>query len=236
MLGVGWIVLIPLIRMSIYTFVFGFIFKARFSMSSTEGPLEFALGIFLGLTVFQLIADGIGSGPSVILRNSNLVKKIAFPVIVLPVAAAASSMFNFLVGSIVTMIAVIALGIGLSITQFWYVAIVVPVFALAIGLFWLFAALGVFLRDIGHVTQLLSMLLLFSSAIFYPLSMVPESIQPILLLNPLVHAIELSRQVMLWHESVSWTSLAYLYLFGFVIFILGYNAFKKMQAGFADVI
>ena len=126
LLGVGWIVLIPLIRMSIYTFVFGFIFKARFSMSSTEGPLEFALGIFLGLTVFQLIADGIGSGPSVILRNSNLVKKIAFPVIVLPVAAAASSMFNFLVGSIVTMIAVIALGIGLSITQFWYVAIVVP--------------------------------------------------------------------------------------------------------------
>ncbi len=173
-LGIGWAVIVPIVRMAIYTFVFGFIFKGRFTSDGSEGAIEYALGIFLGLTVFQVVADGFGIGPSVILNNANLVKKVVFPLELLPVAAASVSIFNFLIGILLTFIALLVLGIGVSVTQLWYPVIAFPILMLSLGLYWVFSGLGVFLRDIGQMTQLLSMLLLFGSAVFYPVSSIPE--------------------------------------------------------------
>lgn len=235
MLGAFWLVIAPLIRLSIYTFVFGVIFGGRFADSDGGGTFDYALGVFLGLIIFQVIVDGITVGPNVILKNANLVKKVLFPTEILPVAAASVSFLNLFVGIILVTIAVVVLNIGFSLSQLWFPVIVIPVLLLSVGLYWLFGALGVYIRDVAQATQVLSMLLLFGSAIFYPLSMVPEEFQSILKLNPIVHAIELSRITVLWHEPIELLSLGYLYVVGVGVFCIGYYIFSRLRSGFADV-
>ncbi len=235
-LGSLWQLLNPLLMMSLYTFVFGYIFRGTYHSSPQETTLEYGLGIFLSITIYQFLAEILMVSPGLLINHPNYVKKVVFPLDVLPVAIVGTALYYFLLTLILVLLGIIFLGPGLSPNALWMPVILLPFFLTALGLAWIFSAVGVFFRDINQLTNFLSLALLYSSAVFYSSKQIPEPIWQFLKFNPLIHTVELSRQVLLWGQSPEIQPLAYLYGFSIIFVWLGYVAFNKMKPAFADVI
>lgn len=238
-MGFLWMLFNPLLEFAIYTIVFGLIFQGHYGVVANETSATYALGIFLSLTLYRLVAETIAIAPSVIVNQPNLVKKVVFPVHVLPLCSLGSIIIRVGVSLALFFIGFLIFGPGVCITNLWLPLVMLPVLGLALGLAWLFAALGVFLRDINQLTGALGLIILYTSAIFYSESMVINKspfIWNILRFNPLLHTVEDARRVMLWQMPPQIGSLAYAWIFGIVIAYIGFSTFRKLRPAFADVI
>ena len=235
-LGSIWQVLNPLLMMMLYTFVFGFIFKGSYHSGPEETKLDYGLGIFLSITIYQFLAEILMVSPALMVSHPNYVKKVVFPLDVLPVAVVGTALYHFFLTIVIVVLGIVFLGPGLSVNALWMPVIFFPFFLTALGLAWIFSALGVFFRDINQLTTFLSLALLYASAVFYSSKQIPDVIWQFLKFNPLIHVVELSRRVLLWQQSPDMLSLAYLYGFSILFVWIGYVAFNKMKSAFADVI
>jgi lipopolysaccharide transport system permease protein len=233
-LGPLWAVLNPLLMLALYVFVFGFIFNGSFGRPG-ETRVEYALGIFLGLSFIHFLSEIIGTSPSLIVSNPNFVKKVVFPLQIMPVAAVGAAFFHLLISLLLILAGIILFGPGLHVGMLWLPVVLLPLVLLSLGVAWLLSAFGVFLRDLNQVTQFVSMALLFASAVFYPKHLIPEASWQILRFNPMLLAIEMARDVMLWHEAVNFRHLAYLWLVGGLATLGGLTVFRRLKPGFADV-
>lgn len=235
-LGFVWSFLNPLLMLGLYVLVFGKIFGAK---DPNEDAWTYALSIFVGLSIFHLIAEVLGVAPTIIVANPNFVKKVVFPLEILPVATVGASFIHFLISIGLVLIGAVFVGSGLTLSVLWLPVIFLPVLLLSLGIAWAASAIGVFLRDITQFTGFLSMALMFASAIFYPAAMIPQKSAlawRFLQFNPLIHAIELSRDAIIRHHPIQTQQLGYLYLFGLVSFAAGYWTFNKLRPAFADVL
>ena len=235
-LGLLWSFLNPLLMLGLYVFVFGYVFGGKFGARPGETRVDYALGIFVGLSIFHFIAEVLGIAPTVIVGNPNFVKKVVFPLEILPAATVGASFSHFLISILLTLIGITFFGPGIGWGSLWLPVIFLPVLVLSLGLAWLCSALGVFFRDIGQLTGLLSTGLMFASAVFYPASNIPAPAWMILRLNPFIHAIELSRNAALWNTPMDFQHLSYLYGVSIVIALGGYWTFHKLRPAFADVL
>jgi lipopolysaccharide transport system permease protein len=236
-LGILWSVLNPLLMLGVYVVVFGIIFGGRFGVLPDETHTDFVLAVFLGLTFFHLVAETMAAAPTMIVINPNLVKKVVFPLEVLPLSQLGSFWFHFFISLMLMLGGAAFFGRGLPLTGLlWLPAILLPLLLLSIGLGWLLAALGVFFRDLAQVMPFATQVLLYASAIFYPLGKIPAGIWIFLRWNPLLHIVQLARGVLLWNLPVNGTHLAYVYGCGLAMFFFGRWVFGKLQPAFADVI
>ena len=235
-LGIFWSVLNPLLMLGLYTFVFGIIFGGRFKHVEGSTSLDFALGIFIGLTIFGLISETLFMAPHSILGNPNFIKKIVFPLEILPAASVLASVYHFFISLLLCLIGIVIWGPGLDWHCLWFPVIIFPLMLISLGLSWMISALGVFFRDLIPLTQFVSTVLFYMSGIFFSASMVPEGIWPLLRINPLIHAIGLGRDVLLWKQTPEFGPLLYIYLAGFAILFLGNRIFTRLKPGFADVV
>jgi lipopolysaccharide transport system permease protein len=235
-LGLVWSVLKPLIMLGLYTLVFGYVFKGKFGVHPHESHSEFALGVFIGLSLIQMLSEVIGTSPMTVASQPNFVKKVVFPLEILPVTAVGASIVHFLISMVLVAIGVVLIGPGLSWSALWMPVIVLPVIFLALGLGWLISALGVFLRDIGQITEFLSVVLMYASVVFFPPSKVPPQVWVWLRLNPVALAVDLSRDSLLWRLPLNGTHLLYLYACGIATFLVGYAVFARLKPAFADVV
>lgn len=238
-LGVLWTLMNPLLMLAVYAVVFGWIFGARFNESPKPGPVDYVLGLFLGLNVFGLVAELLAFAPRLILSQPNYVKKVVFPLTVLPAAAAGAALYRFSVTLVLLLIGLLAFGNGLTVYAFLFPLTVFPVVFIALGLTYLFSAFGVFFRDLAQITQVLSMILLYASGVFYAAAKVQEFAPGIwvwLRWNPLLQAIESSRRVLLWGMPPDWLALGYAWAFSLLFCIIGYAVFQKLRPAFADVL
>lgn len=240
LLGIVWAVVTPLLLMALYTFVFGIIFEGEYGVSPTETSMDFALGIFLGLMLFHLVSETMGAAPALIVGNTNLVKKVIFPLEILPVATVGASLFHFFISLGLLFAGILVWGNGLSAGALWLPVIVFPLILLSLGIAWLVSALGVFFRDLSQAMPFLTMTLLYSSAIFYSAEKASERLPDLLWqalnLNPLIHAIELAREVVLWRVPLDLSPLIYIYAVGVASCLIGYACFSAMKSSFADVL
>jgi len=233
--GILWSFFNPIFMLIVYTFVFSFIFNARWSVENSSKS-EFALVLFSGLIIFNLFAECANKSPTIILSNVNYVKKVIFPLEILPVVNSLSAVFHAMISVVVWILFyVIELGIP-HLTLFLLPLLILPVFLLVTGVGWLFSAVGVFLRDIGQIITILVTALMFLSPIFYPITAIPEKYRPLLNLNPLAPAISQAREIMYWGTLPSFSEyLIYLLscsLFAWLAFVI----FQKSRKGFADVL
>jgi lipopolysaccharide transport system permease protein len=238
-LGLAWTVLSPLLSLAIYTFVFGFVFRGRFTDSPTETNLDYALGIFVGLVLFNFLGEVLSQSPGTIVSQPNLVKKVVFPLEVLPAAAVGSALFTAGITLGLALAGVVVLGHGLDAHVFLLLLILPPVVLIGMGCAWFLAALGVFIRDISAAMPFIVQILVYMSAVFYPLRLVekaPLLLQKIVLANPLLHAVESTRRVVLWHQPVESSTLLMLWVTGVAFCVIGYAVFHKLRPAFADVI
>ena len=239
-LGLLWPFLNPVLLLIIYTVVFGHIFKSKFNGRPGEATPPFTLMLFAGLTVFNVFAECIARAPSLILQNANYVNRVVFPLEILPITIVLSSLFHLLM-SFVPLVLVTFL---LERHLFWTVAewplLLIPLTAYALGTTWLLAALGVFLRDLNEVVLAATTILMYASAIFYPLSSVADKVpalfQPVVLLNPVAHLIEESRNIAVAGEPLDLTAYGWQVLGGGIMMLVGYAVFMRVKHAFADVI
>jgi lipopolysaccharide transport system permease protein len=235
-LGLVWAIANPLLMLSLYVFVFGFVFGGSFKAIPGETRVDYGLGIFVGLSLFHFVSEVLGQAPTVIVSNPNFVRKVVFPLEILPVATVGASFFHFLISMVLVLLGIATIGPGVNWGVFWLPVIFVPVLLWGLGVAWMFSAFGVFFRDISQMMQFLAMALMFASAVFYPPSAIPEAAWKILRFNPLIHAIELSRDTALWNLPVSIHALIYLYGTGITACFAGHWIFRRLRPTFADVV
>lgn len=234
-LGVFWSFFNPLCMLAVYTFVFSEVFKARWS-GGGDSKTEFALLLFAGLIVFNLFAECINRGPSLILSNPNYVKKVVFPLEILPFVSLLSALYHVCI-SLSVWLTVYAILFGAPhITALLFPLIIIPFSLLIMGLSWALASIGVFLRDVTQFIGIIVTMLMFLSPIFYPASALPENYQRLLYLNPLTPVIEMSRDVLYWGKLPNFWMLLIYWITTVAISWLGFAWFQKTRKGFSDVL
>ena len=236
-MGILWSLVTPIMMLAIYTFVFNYIFKARWPMTTDEGGvLNFAMVLFLGLITHGLIADIVTRAPRLILDNVNLVKKVVFPLETLSWIVMLNALFTYAI-SMVLLLAFVYWELShIPLTLFWLPVILVPYVLMLMGLCWLLAALGVYLRDLQQVSGTVSTLLLFVSPVFYSVTILPEQVQFFIFLNPISLIVESSRAVMIYGQQPDFAALGIYTLVALIVCGLGFRMFQTMRKGFADVV
>ncbi|WP_160280148.1 ABC transporter permease [Cellvibrio mixtus] len=232
-----WLIISPLVLLAVYAFFFGEILQAKWSVGNAgDGLTSFALVIFSGLILHQFFADCISRAPELMLINPNYVKKIVFPLEILPVVTLLAAIVQLLIS---TLILIIVFGL-VDHTVYWkwlFLPVVyIPFFITTLGIMWVLSALGVFLRDLRQLMQFMATVTLFLSPVFYPMDRLPESMQFLNFVNPLVVVIEQARIIIFEGKYPDWMLLAEYSVISFVIALVGFYCFQRSKPAFADVI
>ncbi|PAT36322.1 ABC transporter permease [Vandammella animalimorsus] len=234
-MGLLWSFFNPLLMLTVYTFVFSVVFKARWNVE-TESKTEFALVLFAGLIVFFLLSETINRAPSLVVANVNYVKKAIFPLEILPVVSLLSALFHGFVSLCVWLISYL-LFFGIPKPTVLYLPLVIlPFLLIILGLSWLLASLGVYLRDVSQFIGTLVLVLMFMAPIMYPVTALPEEFRQWLYLNPLTSIVEQTRDVLYWGNPPDFELLGIYALVSAFIAWLGFAWFQKTRKGFADVL
>ena len=236
LIGILWSFLNPVLMLSVYTFVFSVVFKARWgSEYAANDRTGFAITLFAGMIVYALFSECINRSPSLILNNTNFVKKVVFPLEILTWVAMASSLFHAFVSFLVLAIFFAIIYHTLHWTMVFLPFILTPLILLTAGLSWIIASTGVYLRDVGQTIGIITTILMFLSPVFYPVDALPEQYRLLMHLNPLTFPIEQAREVVIWGHQPHWRSLLFYSIFSLIITWLGFAWFQKTRRGFADV-
>lgn len=235
-MGLAWSFFNPLLMLGIYTYFFSFVFKSRWGVAEQSTHADFAIVLFVGLIIHGLFAECINRAPMLIIGNVSYVKRVVFPLEVFPFIAMGSALFH----STISVIVLLALQLIFAGSLFWTVVffplVLLPFILLTLGIAWFLAAMGVFARDIGQTTGVITSILLFISPVFYPVSGLPTRVQPFVMMNPLTLIIEESRKVLLFGEIPNWYHLGIYTAIGVVFTWAGFWLFQKTRKGFADVL
>lgn len=234
--GVLWSFVTPLMMLAVYAFVFSVVFRAKWTPNSDTSQVDFALILFCGMTVFSIFGETVNRSPGLILSYPNYVKKVVFPLEILPVAALVTSLLNAGISLAILIVAQLIFNFSLSKTILLFPFILAPLMAFTLGLAWFLASIGVFVRDIGQPVGVLVTILFFMSGVFFPLSALPEKYQFLMKFNPLTMVLEESRRTLMWGELPDWTWLVIASVVSCVMMQLGYMWFMRTKRAFADVI
>ena len=235
-MGLLWSFLTPLFMLAVYTFVFSVVFKARWTASPDEGKGDFAVLLFAGMIVHGLFAEVLNRAPGLILANVNYVKKVVFPLEILPVISMCTALFHSGVSLLVLLCAIIVVNGEFHATMLLVPFVVLPFIIFVQGLAWVLASLGVYLRDVGQTIGIITMVMLFMSPVFFPVSSLPVEMRPLMEANPLTFIIEQVREVLIWGHLPDWMGLGRYLLMALLTAWLGYAWFQRTRKGFADVL
>lgn len=224
--------------LAIYTLVFSTVFKVRIEPGNSfnDDRFAFAMTLFAGLIFYNFFSECLARAPGLIVANTNYVKKVIFPLEILPWATAISALFHASTSFIILMLFLLVTGYPLHWTLIYLPIVALPFIMLTLGLSWFLASVGVFVRDIGQFIGLVLTALLFMSPIFYPVSALPETLRDYLLLNPLTFIIEQARAVLLYGQAPDWPGLLIYYAIALLTAYGGFLWFEKTRKGFADVL
>jgi len=234
--GLAWSFFNPVLMLAVFTFVFSVVFQARWGVGGEETKTQFAVVLFVGMIVHGLLAEVLNRSPGLILSNVNYVKKVVFPLEILPVVSMGAALFHSLISFGVLLLAFALFNGYLHLTAVLAPLVVLPLVILTLGLAWMLASLGVYLRDVGQTIGIITTILLFLAPVFYPISALPEAMRPWIMANPLTFIIEQAREVLIWGRMPNWIGLGLYTLIALAVAWAGYAWFQKTRKGFADVL
>ena len=235
-MGITWSFFNPILLLLVYTFVFSVVFKARWGIGGDESRIVFAIVLFVGMIVHGLFAECLNRAPGLILSNVNYVKKVIFPLEILPCVALGSALFHAAISLVVLLLAELIFHQQLMWAVLLFPCVLLPLVFATMGIAWFLAGLGVYVRDIGQITGMVTTLLLFLSPVFYPISALPEQYQTWLRLNPLTFIIEESRNTLIFGRVPDMGEWGMMLAAGLLTCWAGFAWFQKMRKGFADVL
>lgn len=225
-LGFMWTFINPLLQLVVYSVVFSVIMRIQVENYSTY--------LFVAFIPWFFVATSISAGSSCVLSNSNLVQKIYFPRVVIPLGTVISAFVNMLLSMVIVFIAVIYSGIGLSNTIFLLPIVMIIQFFFVLGLVLIFSAINVYFRDLQHILDIVVMAWFYITPIVYTPEMVPEDLSWLLAVNPMTGIIDAYRSILYYKEIPEFATLILATLFGLISTFLGIIIFQKLQKGFAE--
>lgn len=230
----GWTLLHPLLLMATYYFVFAEVLKSRFPGDpSREG---FALYFLAGMIPWLAISETLGRAPTVLLEHRNLIKKLVFPCEILPAQSTTSALLGSGFSLVVFLAGLLLLRHAIPMSALWLPVILIPQLLMTLGLAWMLAALGAYLRDLGHIIGFLLTLWFFLTPICYPDTALPAGSLAVLGKNPAYILVRAYRAVLVEGHAPEWIPLAKLALAGLVCSLTGFALFHKLKRGLADVL
>ena len=235
-LGIVWSLFNPLMMLAIYTLVFSVAFKARWGGEGEESKVTFAIVLFSGMIVHSFFADCLNRAPGLITSYPNYVKKVVFPLEILPWMALFSALLHFLVSFSVLLVFCLLAGVTVHAGTLLIPIALIPLILMILGLSWLFASLGVYLRDLSQVIGMVTTVALFLAPIFYPIESLPETYRALLAWNPITIPVMQLRNLLLWDKPFQWGEWAISLVIGVSVCQIGYWWFQKSRRGFADVL
>lgn len=232
-LGVGWLILQPIVHILLFTLVFYQFFQIRWP-SGDGTPSEYGLQVFIGLSLYAFVSEIINRGPGTIWSYPYLVTKVRFPLAMLPAVLVGAAGVQLLLSLVIA--AFLALLREPHWAAFLLPLVLIPLLIYVMALGWLLGAAGVYLRDIGHLAPSVSSLLMFLTPIFYPASMVPKGLQWLVTFNPLAWTAEASRNLLMHGVTPDWRLWALHASMAMASLIVAWWFFRRTQPGFADVL
>lgn len=234
-LGIAWALLNPLMMLTLYSFVFVFVFKMRWG-SGPEAKGNFVILLFTGLIVHGFFAEFITRAPYLITGSVSYVKKVVFPLELLPLVPLLSAFINFLIGMVLVSLLLFYLQGSIPLTIVFLPFILLPYTLMVLGLSYFLAATGVFVRDLTHVVGIVATVAMFASPVLFPLENVPERFRIYLYANPLTLIVEQLRDVSILGNMPDWWSLIMYTVAAAAVFVAGFSWFQTTRKGFADVL
>jgi lipopolysaccharide transport system permease protein len=229
-LGAGWIVLQPIATTLVFTIVFG-----RLARIPSDG-VPYSVFALAALIPWNYFSGALTGASTSLISNSNLITKVYFPRLVIPFAPILSGLVNFAITFGVLLLVLALLGMAPRPSAAAVVPLIVLVMMLAaagVGC-WL-SSLALQYRDIAGVTAFVVQIWMYACPVVYPLSLVPERLRPLYMLNPLVGVIEGFRSVVLGTTPVPWTPLVVSAVVSLILFVTGVLHFRRLEHTFADV-
>ena len=236
MLGVVWSLFNPLFMLAIYTIVFGVAFKSKWAGLGEESTVAFALVLFSGIIIHNFFTECLGRAPSLIISHPNYVKKVVFPLEILPWMALLSALLHFLVSFGALLIFCLMAGVSIHSGTLLIPILLIPLVLMMLGLSWILASLGVYLRDLSQIMGIVTTVALFLAPVFYPIESIPEAYRIFLMCNPITIPVMQLRDLMLWGKPLHWGLWTLSLAISLLVCQLGYWWFQKSRRGFADVL
>lgn len=234
-MGVAWSMFHPLLMLAIYTVVFSVAFKVRWG-TGEESKVAFAIVLFSGMIVHGFFAECLNRAPGMISSHANYVKKVVFPLEILGWMAICSALLHFIVSLSVLLIFCLLAGVPVQSGVLLTPIVLLPLISLTLGLTWLFASFGVYLRDLSQGMGMVTTVALFLAPVFYPIEALPETYRAFIMWNPITLPIIQLRDLMLWGKPLQWGQWAASLAVGIAVCYIGYWWFQKTRRGFADVL
>ncbi len=235
-LGMFWAVLNPLGLLAVESVVFGLIFQARFTPYPSEGPMDYALALFAGLMVFNVFAETLTRSPLLVVTQPNYVTKVVFPLEILSINIVLSAVINMCISLLPLCAGLLLLRGHIAWTLLVWPVLLPPLFFFCLGVSWLLAATGVFFRDLNASIIVLLNIVMYGSAIFYPIQKVPPALLPLVQYNPIAWFVEQSRNLAVWGVLPDPGLYGMMLLLSLGVMLVGYLIFIRARRGFADVL
>jgi lipopolysaccharide transport system permease protein len=235
--GAFWTLINPLLLMLTYFFVFGLVLRSRIEGDPSRSG--FGLYFLAGILPWLAVSEALGRAPSVILEHRNFVKKLVFAVETLPVNLVASGLVSELFAVLLFGVFLLLLRGGVPPAAIWLPMLLIPQILLTLGLSWFLGALGVFVRDLGHVAGFLLTIWFFLTPICYPetsLGALPHSATLLLSKNPMYVLVQGYRAILLHNRAPAFGPLWKLWLLSAAAFLLGHAWFHRLRKSFADIL
>ena len=238
LLGVLWFGLGPAILVGVYTLMFSVVFKARlpYATTATDDHGLFGVFLFAGLVPFTIFSDVVARSPNLVIGRANYVTKVVFPIEVLSVVTVLSALSGGVLSSLILLVALVLTAGNLPVAALAYVPCLLLMVPLLVGVSWILAALGTYVRDLGQVTPLLLSVCLFISPIFTSVDRFPIEAQAWLRMNPVTVPVDIAQRLLFVGALPPATTVAAYLGAGLAVMAAGWMLFQALRRGFADVL
>ncbi len=225
-LGILWSFINPLLSVLVYAIVFPYIMRMKVE--------NYLIYLITGMIPWTFFTSAINTGIVSILSNADIIKKVYFPRILLPISAVTSALVNFGISCIIVLLFCVFGGVGVSYHLIWLPIIAIIQYILLLGITFILSAIEMYMRDIEHIITFVLAMAFYVTPILYSPDIFPENLSWILKINPMAHLIYAYRDIFLYHQNPSIIGLGIVLLFAILVFIIGYSIFEKLQKGFAE--
>lgn len=225
-LGVLWSFLNPLLSVVVYAIVFPYIMRIKVE--------NYLIYLITGIIPWTFFTTSINMGMNSILFNANIIKKVYFPRIILPISSVTSCLVNFLISCIIILLFCIGSGVGVSIYLLWLPVVVIIQYLFQLGLVFILSAVEIYMRDIEHIINFFISMLFYVTPILYTPETFPDKLSWVLKINPLAYLMISYRDIFLYQSNPSIKGLCVVLAISVVLFFTGYFIFEKLQKGFAE--
>ena len=225
-LGVLWSFINPLLSVLVYAIVFPYIMRIKVE--------NYLIYLITGIIPWTFFTSAINTGIISILSNADIIKKVFFPRIILPISSVTSALVNFFISCIIILVFCIFGGVGISASLLWLPLVALIQYVMLLGFTFILSAIEMYMRDIEHIVNFVLAMAFYATPILYTPDIFPDNLSWILKINPMAYLVNAYRDIFLYNQNPSLYGLIIVGVFSVGIFIIGYIVFERLQKGFAE--